>query len=234
MFLKKESFKYRTYEEYPLIKKSDRTLLQFMTVPKGKPIIQFGFIPVMPLMESMRRHADAGISFADESLTLSQMEEQERKIHCLKSFIAMEMIYRAGEKHITPEERSRIDNYQKIICELIKENIDVSKMSKEELSLNQDTCLSYFHKKSTEMLLKIGIIEIVGDYTLFFIAEINPSLGDIFKRVITTSLDVSLEDIIVNIALKQEIKPKRKLLRNMTKLCGYIFVFGKNGIIWKL
>jgi len=195
-------------------------------VRKEKPVILSDYIPVMRLTESFSRHSNVG-----QPLFIRTINEDEKPYHRYRALVIMEAIFRLKEK--SENIAKTVDEYKEGMRFFDPNMPDPSKLTTEETKAFQDTSLAYFHKDTLNWLLTLDIIKILQDYTMFFIAEINPSIKDTINNLHAVPSDVFLEEIIKKIADEKGMKLTQNLTSDMAKLSGYIFVFGKIGCIWK-
>jgi hypothetical protein len=203
---------------------------QFQT---QKPIIQYDYIPIMQLSESFTRHSNSALPFF-----IPGLDERDVKLHQIKTSIFLEYIDRQRKEQHDPRYSEHHHNTENILRNLKNLNAssnfpDLSQMSTEELLLNQETSLSYFQRGTIDALLFLEILRVTDDFTLLFNAELTPEYNDLLKKLGQTGLKYTIEEIITKIANKKGIRVKRKQIKCMVQLIGFVYVYGRNGCIWK-
>jgi hypothetical protein len=97
------------------------------------------------------------------------------------------------------------------------------------------TCLDDYHKKTMEMLLKLNVVEYVdapdGNSCT---CQTTKQLQEYMDKVMDEKQVKFLyyDDIIVSLANEQNIKLKKKLLKDMMSLLTFIVNYGSNCEIW--
>jgi len=100
------------------------------------------------------------------------------------------------------------------------------------------TSLSYYHRKTMDMLLKLNIvryyqppdgIDFTCELTPYFVSLCASYSEQMKKRGYETFY---VEDLLQNMAKENKIKLRKKLLLSMSSLIQFIEQWGKKGQIW--
>jgi len=95
-------------------------------------------------------------------------------------------------------------------------------------------CLDDYYKGTMEMLLKLNVVEYVdAPDGKFCRCQTTKQLQEYMDKVMDEKQVKYLyyDDIIVNLAHEQNIKLKKKLLKDMMSLLAFIVNYGPNGEI---
>jgi len=93
------------------------------------------------------------------------------------------------------------------------------------------TCLNDYHKKTMEMLLKLNVVEYVdAPDGISCTCQTTKQLQEYMDKVMDEKQVKYLyyDDIIVSLAHEQNLKLKKKLLKDMMSLLNFIVNYGPN------